>query len=269
MEICDELEAFFYVILYYAVRYLRSNINESAVGTWISSFFDTYGVKGDTYICGETKLTTIQNGTLTAVGTDTTSTFVKFNSPLDDIFADLLRWFKANHVVTLADLDDDELTGVSSLTLPSSSRSSIPRAGRPNPRPRAGRDSKAKARRKAAGPAVGEPTAEDRAFSDYVRTHDEVMDRLEEALDDASVHWSDDKVGDRVAKDYQPPVLASGPTLPPTLAGNKRQKVDGGAFAVSLPILPSARYPPKTPERKTTGVPNHTTGYLRGKGKRH
>ncbi|EJF59451.1 hypothetical protein DICSQDRAFT_24536, partial [Dichomitus squalens LYAD-421 SS1] len=40
VEICDELESFFYVILYYAVRYLRSNIGDGVIGTWIHTFFD-------------------------------------------------------------------------------------------------------------------------------------------------------------------------------------------------------------------------------------
>ncbi|TBU26657.1 hypothetical protein BD311DRAFT_601956, partial [Dichomitus squalens] len=40
VEICDELESFFYVILYYAVRYLRSNIDDGIIGEWIYTFFD-------------------------------------------------------------------------------------------------------------------------------------------------------------------------------------------------------------------------------------
>ncbi|KAI1781793.1 hypothetical protein LXA43DRAFT_607339 [Ganoderma leucocontextum] len=267
VEICDELEAFFYVLLYYGVRYLRSNIDESAVGNWISAFFDTYGVKGDTYICGEKKLAAIKNGMLLAAATQTTSTFVKFNSPLDGIFEDLLKWFKAHHVVTEYELEEDQLTGVPPLgTLQASSGSAPPRKGRQNPRPRPRRGDKVRAPRKSLGrPAAGQPSAEDEEFCKYVLTHDEMMDRLEEALDidDTSVQWTvDDKVGDRVAKGFRPSVQAAGPTLPASLASNKRRKVDGPQFAVSLPILPS-RLPPKTPERKRAGIPHHTTGYAR------
>ncbi len=178
---------------------------------------------------------------------------MKFHSPLDGIFEDLLKWFKAHHVVTEAQLVEEELTGVSSHTLQASSGSEIPRAGRQNPRPRKGRGGKAKAQRKSSAPAAGQPTKEDQEFSVYVLTHEEMMDRLEEALDDTSVRWSDDKVGDRVAEDFRPSLMVVGPTLPASLASNKRQKVDGREFAASLPIMSSA-LPPKTPEMKRPAI---------------
>ena len=258
VEICDELEAFFYVILYYAVRYLRSNIDESAVGSWISNFFDTYGVKANTYICGEKKWETIQNGTLVAVSTKTTSTFVTFYSPMDAVLEDLLKWFKAHHVVTQYDLQKKESTEV---PLEGSSGAAHSNDGRQNPRPRPQRPNKQKAPRKPRGRTAGEPSAEDREFCNHVLTHDEMMDRLEEALDDTSVRWMvDDKMGDRVAKDFRPPVQPAGPTLPASLVSNKRRKVDVPQLPGSLPILPS-KYPPKTPERKRSGVPHHTMAY--------
>ncbi|EJF59486.1 hypothetical protein DICSQDRAFT_21808, partial [Dichomitus squalens LYAD-421 SS1] len=60
VEICDELESFLYVIIYYAVRYLRSNLEGHAVGNWIDTFFDTYGVTRDAYTCGDKKIATIK-----------------------------------------------------------------------------------------------------------------------------------------------------------------------------------------------------------------
>ncbi|KAI9058431.1 hypothetical protein FKP32DRAFT_1582064, partial [Trametes sanguinea] len=58
IEISDELESFFYVTLYYAVRYLESNCSD--VGAFIEDFFDTYGLQNDAYKCGATKATAMQ-----------------------------------------------------------------------------------------------------------------------------------------------------------------------------------------------------------------
>ena len=77
---------------------------------------------------------------------------------------------------------------------------------------------------------------------------------------------ANDKVGDRVDKAYRPPDLGAGPTLPATLASNKRQKVDGPAFAATMPLLTAQRQP-KTPERKQPFVPPYITAY--GKQKQH
>ena len=40
VEIADDLEAHFYVLLYHAVRYLRSNCTN--VPNWIEDFFDVF-----------------------------------------------------------------------------------------------------------------------------------------------------------------------------------------------------------------------------------
>ena len=57
VEVDDDLESFFYVILYYAARYLKSNITD--VGAFIEGFFDSYEVHDGRYLVGATKYSAI------------------------------------------------------------------------------------------------------------------------------------------------------------------------------------------------------------------
>ena len=59
VEVDDDLESFFYVILYSAARYLKSNITD--VGAFIEGFFDSYEVHDGRYLVGATKYSAITN----------------------------------------------------------------------------------------------------------------------------------------------------------------------------------------------------------------
>ncbi|TBU23667.1 hypothetical protein BD311DRAFT_791495 [Dichomitus squalens] len=63
VELLDDLEAFFYVLLYYAVRYLTSNCLSAAA--WIEGIFDGYRIVDDVYYVGEGKGSAIRTGKLT------------------------------------------------------------------------------------------------------------------------------------------------------------------------------------------------------------
>ncbi|KAH9889980.1 hypothetical protein C8Q73DRAFT_146831 [Cubamyces lactineus] len=93
VEIPDELEAFFHVLLYYAVRYLESNCAD--VPAYIERYFEAYQINDGRYQCGNSKSYTISMGQLLI------STEVKlvFNSYLDHIFHELLQWLKALYEV--------------------------------------------------------------------------------------------------------------------------------------------------------------------------
>ncbi|EIW52973.1 uncharacterized protein TRAVEDRAFT_135109, partial [Trametes versicolor FP-101664 SS1] len=58
VETSDELESFFHVLLYYAIRYTRSNCKD--VGAFIEAFFDSYTVDDGKYECGTKKLNTMK-----------------------------------------------------------------------------------------------------------------------------------------------------------------------------------------------------------------
>ncbi|KAI0636357.1 hypothetical protein C8Q77DRAFT_1270422 [Trametes polyzona] len=66
--VSDELESFFHVMLFYAVRYVSSNV--ANVGDFIRSYFDTFGEGlGGGRLCGAEKSKTMATGALHA-GTD-------------------------------------------------------------------------------------------------------------------------------------------------------------------------------------------------------
>ncbi|KAM5541530.1 hypothetical protein V8D89_004720 [Ganoderma adspersum] len=282
VELCDELEAFFYVLLYYAVRYLRSNLDATAVGTWISSFFDTYGVRGNNYVCGNEKMAAIKSGTLVVAATD--STFVEFDSPMDHLLTNFLQWFRGNHIVKQYEDQREKLKLQPApetllAQLPESESESSPEAmrelrpdqdfaefesddesdedGEGHPLIKFGRN-------------LVEPSKEEWALYKLVLKHKAMVKLLQAtiaATPEGCKPWRrNDKVGDRVSKNFRPTIQAAGPTLPPTLASNKRRRVDGRMFAVSMPLLPLAsQRPPKTPERKQPVVPHYVTGYTREK----
>ena len=96
IEICDELEAFFYVIVYYATRYLKSNYSDADVAKFIEAFFDTYNFVDGAWRCGTLK----SNATETQfLGLERRKPIV-FHSPgLNEVLDTLLSWFHSQYVV--------------------------------------------------------------------------------------------------------------------------------------------------------------------------
>ena len=52
-EVSDDLESFRHVIIYYAVRFLHSNISD--VPGWLEEYFDFYVVTNQDHHCGSKK----------------------------------------------------------------------------------------------------------------------------------------------------------------------------------------------------------------------
>ena len=96
VEICDELEAFLHVIIYYASRYLHSNCNGATIACFLDAFFDTYTLDGGRYVCGTKKSHVIEKGQLII----STRTTLRFGSPMDKLLTKLLSWFRAHLLVT-------------------------------------------------------------------------------------------------------------------------------------------------------------------------
>ena len=61
----DELEAFFHVLLYYAIRFLPHNLAENSVGKFLHDYFDAYtpGPLGH-YTCGRAKIDAMEHGVI-------------------------------------------------------------------------------------------------------------------------------------------------------------------------------------------------------------
>ena len=58
----DELEAFFHVLLYYAVRFLYHNLSRENVGYFLYNYFDDYSIHASGHRSGRTKLHAIETG---------------------------------------------------------------------------------------------------------------------------------------------------------------------------------------------------------------
>ena len=236
VEICDELESFFYVILYYAVRYLRSNIPRENVGDWIHYFFDTYGVSGDTYVCGQVKLNAIKHGELVV----TPDELLKFGSPMDNLLADLLNQLQAHHAVTIYEIKRNKLEAIPEVVPePSGTHSEALLGALQLPDGINGPDF---ALRQPSTSLPGrrtkqEPSEEEKQLHESVLTHTAMLERLHAAIQ-PDQPWTSDKLGCLVSKDYKPPKQQFGPAEPASFACVKRAKLDeqtgkGGALHLS------------------------------------
>ncbi|TBU38476.1 hypothetical protein BD309DRAFT_874282 [Dichomitus squalens] len=58
----DELESFFHVLLYYAIRFLPHNLQDVCVGKFLTDYFDDYSIYDGYYICGRAKHDAMVNG---------------------------------------------------------------------------------------------------------------------------------------------------------------------------------------------------------------
>ena len=94
VELSDDLESFLHVIIYYAVRYLKSNVVD--VPNWLEQYFDLYILSGSDYICGAIKANSIKHGVLT---TEDSRISLAFHSPLDTLLHNLIRSFEAHYLV--------------------------------------------------------------------------------------------------------------------------------------------------------------------------
>ena len=247
VEICDELESFFYVILYYAVRYLHSNI-KGDVGNWIHDFFDTYGVNDDTYVCGQVKLNAIENGKLLVSAGKT----LKFNSPMDGVIADLLARFKAHHAVTMYALNKDKQQASPEVGPEMRPRSLLGALLLPSDFRGPGFDESDfdEADEGVVDEETQEPSEKEKELSESVCTHKAMLNRLHRAIQ-PDQPWMSDKAGDRVPKDFRPPEQVLGPNEPVSVGLAKRARLDMQTVAMpfSLPDFPPPR-PPKTPDGK-------------------
>ena len=96
VEVVDDLESFFYVILYYAARYLVSNIGD--VPAFIENFFDSYEWVGRAYRVGAMKYNAVEGmSNITISPSDATR--VCFSSPLDQVLLTLRNGFHSLYVV--------------------------------------------------------------------------------------------------------------------------------------------------------------------------
>ncbi|KAI0641672.1 hypothetical protein C8Q79DRAFT_1014100 [Trametes meyenii] len=246
----DELESFFHVTLYYAIRYLRSNCVD--VGGFIEDFFDSYTVTDKVYSCGTLKETVMaEKGRL--LRTCTSKDVIRFSSaPLNDFFDSLLTWFKSHYAVQAY---NDSLVKCSEKKVSStceagdSDEPSVPSIFYDDVDLEFEDDSDANLGGSTTTAEVRKPTSEEEKNALKVSGHKHVLQALAKAM--RSRDWMKDRVeNDNVPDNFKPKRIV-GPVRFASAATFKRLKKD----AFSSPVLPFPRegcdIEPSTPKRRS------------------
>ncbi|TBU56126.1 hypothetical protein BD310DRAFT_950359 [Dichomitus squalens] len=99
VTIADELESFFHVLLYYSLRYLRSNCESPA--SCIANYFNSYAGPGRLLTCGWKSLAVELDAFLSLQFPHSP---LLFDSPMDDLLEGILQCFRAHYNVIRDDL---------------------------------------------------------------------------------------------------------------------------------------------------------------------
>ncbi|KAL6306259.1 hypothetical protein BKA93DRAFT_169524 [Sparassis latifolia] len=98
----DDLESFFHLLLYMAIRFLPHTISD--VGSFIYHYFDaSKSHQGQFYICGDKKWSTMKNGDLSDDG-EPIEFGISSTYPLNSLLGTLLGYFKGYYAVVAQDL---------------------------------------------------------------------------------------------------------------------------------------------------------------------
>ena len=238
ITITDELESFFYVLLYFSVRFLKSSCLDPL--SWIDSYFHNYSGPDCMFTCGQKSIAMEVTGkleTLVPPGP------LLFNSPIDGILSELLRCFRAHYKVVSH--DRRKAMFPSEVRQEPKPQNASPVFLEPTIPPRRGKLTesevalRAELRKKFEKPTPPDntPSPEERALAAKVADHTFMLELLERVLQEAS--WPDD---DRILP-AQP--LQPAPAQPPLPKANhapprKRQKKATPSRNATLPTRPCA-----------------------------
>ena len=95
IEIPDELEAFFNVLLYDALRFMRHNFTLAKVHSFFLQYFDGSMITANGEICGPMKMNSIQNAKL-ALRDKRLRFGVNGNHPFNDLVSSMLVLFQSH-----------------------------------------------------------------------------------------------------------------------------------------------------------------------------
>ncbi|KAL7279911.1 hypothetical protein ACG7TL_006320 [Trametes sanguinea] len=239
LEIADELESFFHVTLYYAVRYLESNCVD--VGAFIEDYFDTFTVKNDKYKCGWFKSTTMTGGTL-KISTDDEES-LQFQPALDSFFVETLQWFQARYAVEAYRRRQAKQELAKSTILEPKGPTRVARKivgwGHIQPPPLS-------VPSKPVRDSVPAPSEEHFALAEKLTTHDGMLNALMAAMAAPWQSKPDRVLGDNVSATFKPKNRVGPPVAG---ASHKKRKTDPLARAAVEAIAehPFFSEPPPTP----------------------
>ncbi len=214
VQISDELESFFHVIVYYAVRHLRSTCDRPS--SWITDYYYRYAGPQQLGACG-LKSTAIETRgrleTLSPPGP------LLFSSPLDELLSTALQSFRAHYKVM-----DHERQQACAPPPPSSPVPPMDPARKRLRRRNYHVDEEVRALLRAERanrkPVQQGPTAEERDLAAKLVDHTFMLAHLEKFLHDP--RWSDD---DRI-----PP-----PPLPPPSSSRADSQPDATSKSSAIP----------------------------------
>ena len=204
VQVSDELESFFHVLVYHAVRHLRSTCDRPS--SWITDYFHRYAGPQRLGACGLKSTAIETRGRLESLSPPGP---LLFFSPLDELLSIALCIFRAHYKVMEHERQKDS-------------------APPPPPPPRPPMDPTRKrlrqrnyhvdekvrallaAERAARQPVDQGPTAEEREWSAKLADHTFMIAHLENFLQDS--RWSDD---DRIPPPQPPPLPTSRADSPP------------------------------------------------------
>ncbi|PIL32482.1 hypothetical protein GSI_05185 [Ganoderma sinense ZZ0214-1] len=95
VKVSDELESFFHLLVYYAVRYLSSNCTN--VSSWIDSYFYNYSGPERMHTCGMKSLAVEETGLL-EIDSPVEGPLL-FDSPMDGALSTILKTLRAHYKV--------------------------------------------------------------------------------------------------------------------------------------------------------------------------
>ena len=237
VQISDELESFFHLLVYYSVRYLNSNCHN--IASWIDNYFHSYSGPERMLSCGEKSCAVEVSGVLQMRYPDGAP--LSFRSPMDGVLAPILKRLRAHYKVT-----EHEATKSSA---PSRPETPPPLASAAPPvllrdyddEDDEGVDEEEIAEWEAelqAGPPDRSPTAEDRELAKKVADHKFMLDHLSRVLRDPRWRANDRLPRPDPSQNNKPPSTPSRnmqPTESVSLRSNKRQRTSGPERNVSLP----------------------------------
>ncbi|EJF56423.1 hypothetical protein DICSQDRAFT_141278 [Dichomitus squalens LYAD-421 SS1] len=235
VKVSDELESFFHVLLYYCVRYLRSNCG--CPTSYIENYFESYDGPGQFHTCGWKSLAMQEDDFLS---NQFPPSPLLFYSPMDEILDTILRCFQSLYKVRKDDARKARGPPPPKLLPPESSDKRLAPIHIPVIRYHGDDAKRMQAKPPAPPPVVDDsPTPEDRERAMNVHDHQFMIEHITKTL--SSSEWSDD--------DREPPPAvktqtsasgshgqsASDQALQPTHVSNKRRRIAGPERNVSLP----------------------------------
>ena len=231
VETSDELESFFHVLLYYCIRYLRSNC--PCPTSYIENYFETYSGPGGFYTCGWKSFTMADDEFLSC---QYPPCRLLFHSPMDELIDVIRKCFQSLYKVR----QDDARKSI-----PQPPRRNLPSLRPPGKSPFPirkpvvryfGSDGKRPAYVPPPPPRDKGPTSEDRERAKKVMDHKFVIEQITRAL--SSSEWPDD---DRAPVPAVETKTSGSESISlyrlarRTIVGNKRRRITTPERNVSLP----------------------------------